>query len=382
MVIHVVMAEKSLLNTPIRCDGLSVPNLSMTEAQALNIIAKHGSSMNLVFPVIDALSAEQPEDKERHETWNLCFSPMRSETLNDVCTLARNVEWSGGRLRVYISSAAITSWLNTNLPVPVVEQIDELMVSIAFETLIKHIFSALDAKNLCGQPLINRQDDEQEVFLHSWTLTARHIHTGLVSFAMLKADTLGLMLLANLIKRHPENMNSMDENELPIVLYGEVGWTILRVSQLSDLAVLDTIFIDHYRVTEDGEMWLVMPGYGLRVRPLEGAYCVTQEWTPVMNSMSDLSDNADDVVESTTAQSTISSVNVDELPVRLTFSLGSLHVTLGELRNLHPGAIFNLEKPLSAGPVIVRANGRLLGSGDLVSIDGRIGVTLRELGEP
>ncbi len=73
--------------------------------------------------------------------------------------------------------------------------------------------------------------------------------------------------------------------------------------------------------------------------------------------------------------------DIDAIPVRLTFELGERHLTLGELRQLQPGQSFDLERPLADGPVIVRANGALLGTGELVEIDGRIGVTLRSVGK-
>jgi type III secretion protein Q len=69
------------------------------------------------------------------------------------------------------------------------------------------------------------------------------------------------------------------------------------------------------------------------------------------------------------------------VPVRLTFELGERQLTLGELRLLQPGQTFDLARPLVEGPVVVRANGAWLGTGDLVEIDGRIGVTLRALGK-
>eukprot|EP00887_Chlorella_sp_A99_P004404 scaffold39.g4404.t1 len=73
--------------------------------------------------------------------------------------------------------------------------------------------------------------------------------------------------------------------------------------------------------------------------------------------------------------------DVNAVPVRVTFELGERQLTLGELRLLQPGQTFDLARPLAEGPVIVRANGAWLGTGDLVEIEGRIGVTLRTLGK-
>ena len=51
------------------------------------------------------------------------------------------------------------------------------------------------------------------------------------------------------------------------------------------------------------------------------------------------------------------------------------------LRRLQPGETFDLQKPLASGPVMIRANGALLGTGSLVEVDGRVGVTIATLGK-
>jgi type III secretion protein Q len=48
---------------------------------------------------------------------------------------------------------------------------------------------------------------------------------------------------------------------------------------------------------------------------------------------------------------------------------------LKELKAVKPGYAFNLEKGLEK-PVSIRANGKIVGHGELVSIDNRIGVRI------
>ena len=67
--------------------------------------------------------------------------------------------------------------------------------------------------------------------------------------------------------------------------------------------------------------------------------------------------------------------------MRMTFDLGERLLSLGELRTLQVGQSFDLNRPLS-GAVYVRVNGALIGMGDLVEIDGQVGVTLTALGIP
>lgn len=74
-------------------------------------------------------------------------------------------------------------------------------------------------------------------------------------------------------------------------------------------------------------------------------------------------------------------LDVDAIPVRLTFDLGERTLTLAELRRLQPGETFDLQRPLADGPVMIRANGALVGTGTLVELDGRVGVTIGTLGK-
>lgn len=380
------MTDQPVLETLLLFEPFNVPRLSMTEVQALNLIAQHGSNISIVFPFFDEDDSEALNSCEKASEWSVNFSPLVSDVLRSTCRLSRELEWSGGRMRLQVSSDAPIAWLNANMSFPAIDQLDDAIVTIAFETIITRIFSVLHAETSCGLPLVSTRSIDDVEYEHSWTLTARNNRTGSLSFAILDADTLALMLLANLIKRAPKVDNGIDDSGLPVTVHAQLGSMECRASELTNLAVQDTLFIDHYSVAHDGEMWLVTQGYGLRVRPQESSYCVTQGWTSLMNSISELStdslDEQDPLGEEEFESSPSPSVfHVDDLPVRLTFSLGEKRLTLGELRSLHPGAVFDLERPLAAGPVIIRANGRLIGTGDLVNIDGRIGVTLRALGE-
>ncbi len=64
------------------------------------------------------------------------------------------------------------------------------------------------------------------------------------------------------------------------------------------------------------------------------------------------------------------------LPVRLEFELGQLEVSLGELAALQPGYVFNLPAHLEGANVVIRANGRSTGRGEVVAVGDTLGVRL------
>ena len=68
-----------------------------------------------------------------------------------------------------------------------------------------------------------------------------------------------------------------------------------------------------------------------------------------------------------------STPDLSKLPLRLHVVLGEREFTLAELQTLAPGAIVELDKEKTE-PVSLAVNGKILGSGELVEIDGRLGV--------
>jgi type III secretion protein Q len=69
---------------------------------------------------------------------------------------------------------------------------------------------------------------------------------------------------------------------------------------------------------------------------------------------------------------------LDALEVALRFELGDLSLTLGELKSLQAGHVFELPQPLNRSPVRILAHGNLLGKGHLVAVGDRLGVRVAE----
>ena len=69
---------------------------------------------------------------------------------------------------------------------------------------------------------------------------------------------------------------------------------------------------------------------------------------------------------------------LDALEVTLRFEVGDLQLSLGELKNLRAGHVFELGQPLNRSPVRILAHGNLLGKGTLVAVGDRLGVRVSE----
>lgn len=68
--------------------------------------------------------------------------------------------------------------------------------------------------------------------------------------------------------------------------------------------------------------------------------------------------------------------SVPDVPVRIEFEVGSLELTLDALGALQPGYVFALPAPAEGANVVLRANGKVAGRGELVAVGDTLGVRL------
>lgn len=69
---------------------------------------------------------------------------------------------------------------------------------------------------------------------------------------------------------------------------------------------------------------------------------------------------------------------LDAMEVTLRFEVGELSLSLGELKNIRAGHVFDLGQPLNRSPVRILAHGNVLGKGHLVAVGDRLGVRVSE----
>jgi flagellar motor switch/type III secretory pathway protein FliN len=71
----------------------------------------------------------------------------------------------------------------------------------------------------------------------------------------------------------------------------------------------------------------------------------------------------------------------DDAMLEVTVQLGTARLSLRQLGELAIGQIVALGRPL-AGPYDIHAAGRVVGQGELVDIDGELGVRIVSIAEP
>jgi type III secretion protein Q len=178
-------------------------------------------------------------------------------------------------------------------------------------------------------------------------------------------DAAASRYLAAVLREQPAEAADAPWDELHLRAGLVVGWVDLPAAALAGLAPHDVLVLDECLLSADSLLLQLAPGAGLRCELRGNELRVTQGVHDIMSEPEDAAQAAAAILE--------------DVPVRLTFDVGEREIALGELRTLQPGYVFNLGRD-PRGAVSIRANGRLVGEGELVDIEGRIGVSVLRLG--
>jgi type III secretion protein Q len=153
----------------------------------------------------------------------------------------------------------------------------------------------------------------------------------------------------------------------------EIGRTLLPLAQLRRVEIGDVLRIDNGPGAGAPAVLRLRAGTGpapeITGRFDEGRITITQVGAPTMN--------ADDPIEPVAQDETPQ--DFDALTLTVSFDLGRRTMTLGELRAVRPGAVFELEQSLERSTVRVVVNGELFARGQLVALGEMLGVRVSEL---
>jgi len=343
---------------------LALPRMSRNEAQARSLIGNRARACP-VF--VDA-------------RWVLTLEPASLACPPEDLIGAWQVQadWSGARFVIELPDYACTAWLNQKMPELEVAALPETLVAAAMEAGIADLVSALRSVSRLGKVRITRLSREpiavQLPYIFNLLLTSRDGSE--ILRGLLHADALGLMVVAGLVGKFDPASNSLSESELKLALQARIGSASLTVAEFDALQRQDIILLEECwlkSLAEGGHELSLMTADGgrLRVQLNEARMTVLDSWEKVVSEIPD----ADDLEEDLDGIP----VELEAVPIRLNFDLGERVVTLVELKEMQPGQSFDLGRPLS-GPVRIRANGALIGTGELVEIDGHLGVSVLTIG--
>ena len=165
---------------------------------------------------------------------------------------------------------------------------------------------------------------------------------------------------------------------LPAAVHVMVGRTTVPLDQLKRAKRGDALIIDEVWARPDEEGVFAQP---LRLRlpqgrarwladlSADGTLCVEN---PIRSEENQLMDQADDQLPTTPDEL------LGEIPVELTVELGRIALNAREVTELRPGQPLRFDRR-PGDPVEIRVGPKLVARGELVEIEGELGVLLREV---
>nr|CAA6822949.1 MAG: Unknown protein [uncultured Thiotrichaceae bacterium] len=147
----------------------------------------------------------------------------------------------------------------------------------------------------------------------------------------------------------------------------EIGRTQISIEEVNNLAISDVLLPDNNNFRTD---------HSLRLR-LKADMACSAQLNINENQNNTLTITTDwNAMTDETQQNNIEQIN--KVPVQLSFDLGQKSMSFNELKQLSPGYVLDLPGTL---PEVVRilAQNKQIGTGELVEIDGRIGIRILSL---
>lgn len=150
----------------------------------------------------------------------------------------------------------------------------------------------------------------------------------------------------------------------------DVGEAALPLAEFDTLSRGDIVRIAAGAADVSGRALVHVGPCALQLRWLDTHRCFEVE-----NMTHAPSAPPEDAIAGAGSASPTSSIDTGSIPVRLSFSLGTLGTTVGALAALRTGSLLELKRGMPP-EVTIEANGVTIGSGELVDLDGRLAVEI------
>jgi type III secretion protein Q len=283
------------------------------------------------------------------------------------------LEWGGGKIHLVTGRAMLPMLYAHRFPQAQVDLLPEDLALAALQLSLSELTAQLeqlsgrrvrlvragpaDAKSLLPAP-----------FRYSISLDSEVARDGIEG--VVAADAAGLGLLALLARRQPPQSRSTDPST-PVPLRLEVGEMKIPLAALRAVALNDLLLPDTH-------IDAAAPAVRLRADSRHSVRATLKESSLVIESTLQEEPPMDPSSDKAAISGASGLASLDGIEVRLGFDLGGKTLTFGELAALQPGQVLALDVALPR-LVAIRANGSLIGRGELVQLAERVGVRVVEL---
>lgn len=155
----------------------------------------------------------------------------------------------------------------------------------------------------------------------------------------------------------------------------DIGESSMPLAECNRLARGDIVRLAASAFDVTGRAIVRVGACGLHLRWLDTHRCFEVE------NMTHMPCSPNDAASASDSAAVPSSIDRDSIPVRLSFSLGTLRTTVGDVAALSPGSLLELRRGMPP-EVTIEANGMTIGRGELVDLDGRLAVEITQWPHP
>lgn len=371
----------TLIDTPSPRQALGMVRLSRSEAQARTQLVQRVRNCEVTV-------AGNP--------WHLTLLPMLNPLVaQQEGLLLVKAHWAGAGFCLLVHINAAQAWIQSRFPEVDLPTLPHAYLAMMLETALTDVCTGLAGLQRGVARIDSTASCTSDAFLAASSSYPHAFEMQLTGpqgsvLLHLATDSLGLMLMAGLSARLPVVTNTVPADALPVLLRAEVGFSWLNAAEFAQLEQGDTVLLAHAFTHPEQRLWLsvnercgvmvqlsatsgngsleVLQAFGqadLSYFSASTLACVSPSMTP--------SDTPTAASGASPAASAL-----DAIAFRLTFDLGERMMTLGEIKALQAGQLLALDHPLSHA-VSLRINNMLVGQGELVEIDGRLGVMVTAL---
>jgi type III secretion protein Q len=357
---------------------LQLRHLSASEASALTSLARGACELHLP-------SGAGPGGT--NVAISLSALGERPQAIEAPDWLRLRIDWAGSRMFLDLPHDAILHWVNAGLRGSVPVDLPDPWRDAAYEHALDWIVAALSACGRGTARIVRLESPEPPGSprggdLHRFIVTLRFPDQSDAIHGVVSLDSLALLLVASLVdvpapSLHPSTRASW--RHLPVVLRLTLGDTVLPVGRLRALASGDVVFVTE-PFFEPGPPLVLhlrtdpLSGVSLRCAVALDDLTLTLLDAPMATALTADTESLADVAEEGV-------LALDALPIRMSFDLGNTTLSLATLERMKPGETIALDRPIHEY-VVIRANGAIIGTGHLVEIDGRIGVSIDSIRPP
>ena len=277
------------------------------------------------------------------------------------------------RFELYPEDTLLSMLLGEYLSVDEFQALGDTVRSISLEVAMESLLDRIDRFS-GGHSTIERVGEEPTSGLASETIgfCLRRHGDGRQGRGVLRTNTDGMQWLVARWGRLPGKRRRLLDH-LPIPLGIEVGRVDLPAARIHDLQCLDIILADGAGALNEREIRL-WDGHDLT---FTGKAIKPDQFKveKIMNGKKDTMNRS--IAPSNKRPAT--TLAAGDIPVTLVFEIGQTQITMGDLQQMQAGYTFTLAEPIDMDcPVTIKANGVVVGKGEMVMIDDRLGVQVHD----